>query len=249
MSWRTESIQAVAFVTPGVAQPDALKIWQTLFENDSPDSFQRPVGGPAAQSNAMGVRENFNVGIMSQLGRITVNLAGSQASPSQGPPNLPDAGLASKKAAEFLVRVCSLGPVYRVGLAAGMTAQVSAAEAPKFISEMTGSVNFPNGSIDCIYQFNVRRPFESVGDFTMNRVRTWAMGEQQLLTINTNPGSPQATQVFSPVKIESIQIVNCRIDINSATIFGAVIGDHVSGMAEEMRLEMLLLMDIGDQIA
>ncbi len=244
MPWRVDSIQAVAFNAPTTGQsPDALAVWQQLFQA-GPDMFNRGQGAPAPVSTASGSIGSTQVTVTCQLGRVDIAISGSTDNPSEGPPAISDRESALASASEYLRLVATECSAFRVALVVGLSEQVDANEVPQHLAAAAG-VAFPASSADCIYQFNLKRPFKSIPEMQMNRITTWASGIQQMISITVGQNSPPSGPAISPLAVRSIPIINWKLDFNSASAPNASVLPNIDAVVAELASEMLSIVQNG----
>lgn len=237
IEWRADSVQAVAFVTPGALQPDALAIWNALYPGEGPEAFQRPSGAPNSLSTAAGPDGPAHAAITSQIGRIDLARRGRLAPSSNEPPTLADLDDAVHRAADQLKQLLSIVPVFRIALVASLSTNADVGYS-SILSNVTQGVTFPANAIDCIYQINVRRTSAVEIGISINRLCTWSSGEQSLIMFSVGGPGLQATG-GSPMTMKSVPIVNFNIDVNTATGPGAIISAEKSAMVDELASEVI----------
>lgn len=236
ITWRADSVQAVAFVMPGAPQPDALGIWSALSPEEGPEAFQKPSGAPNAVSTASGPEGSSQLAVTSQIGRIDIVRHGRAAPNSSGPPTLDNLQEAMLRSAAQLKKILSLAPIYRLAIVASLSTNAEEGFS-RILSSVADGITFPENATDCIYQLNVRRRSSAKAELEINRLCTWSSGEQSLISFNVGGPGFQATG-NSPMTIRSVPIVNFNIDVNTATGPGFGIAPPDAALIDELAAEV-----------
>jgi len=245
MAWRTDSIQGVAFSQPTGALSDALSVWNLLFPDTTPDSFQKPPGQPAGPSTAGGPVAHGRLELTWQLGRIDFLLTRAPGPIEAGPPEIENVPGALLDVAAYINALSEPIAPFRIAIIGNLSQQSSEDKLASVLSREAGSAEFPGGATDCIYQFNVRRKFAADESIEMNRVCTWATGIQQLIAFSIGQNGDLATNPNGPLTIQSIPTVNFKIDVNSATAPGVKFDKGIPYYTEEMANELMNIVKHG----
>jgi hypothetical protein len=230
MTWRSDLIQAVIFPQPGQSQPEALKLWTSIFGDRGPDNFQRASSSPQSQTTASGKIDEFSWTIASQLGRIDVYcqaapVDGTNELPEVTPPQIENYADVCKKVSFVASKVAAQTNVARLAIALQLSEHVDVGKEAILVAEKTG-IAFPNDSLDPIYQFNVRSPFKTFPTVQMNRLCTFSAGLYQLVAVG-QIGTPV------PVAMASKPFVSFKIDVNT------MVGTEISTLDPALLLEEL----------
>jgi hypothetical protein len=228
MAWCADGIQAVLFTTPGLQHPDALKVWNWLFDGESPDNFQRGQPGPNQISNASAVRGLYNIVATSQFGRITISAHASEA-PGDGPPQIKDYEAALDEVAKLTRNVVDRIESNRLGLTLNMSQLTEAEGINEQMEKLTGGIKFPPSSTDLVYQFNQKTQLDFPKSVEINRICTWLTGAHQYFTMPTFGGVPTAS---------NMPFIAFNIDINTAGtghFTGAIADSIMNALAVEAK--------------
>jgi hypothetical protein len=235
MVWKADVVQGVLFTVPSERQIDALDAWQTAFKGESPEGFRRPPN-PILPSHAEGASAGVRITITSLLGRLDV--VATPPAPTaviKDRSQIEDLVGTTEEVTRILLALTDKVKIVRAGLVGNLSQSVGNEQAVAArLTEVTGAW-FPSPALDALYQVNVRRSYENLGRYEMNRVLTWSAGVYQVLTgqIGISP----------PVLQQSTPIVSLRIDVNSAPADG--ISEYVKLIMADNRNELLLLCEQG----
>jgi hypothetical protein len=208
MLWRADLVQAVIFTQPGLPQPDALALWSELFGTESPDNFQRAAPNPSSATNASGIRDNVNLTLTSQLGRVDVLLQGIDNNSGELP-RIDSFPKAIEKGTQYASALSAKLKPIRLAIVLSLACE-GADKAQAIIAEQTG-IRYPAGAIDPIYQFNLRTNLSSAPSITVNRLVNWSVGRYQMLKFSGDGASP--------VTVSAQEMIAWKIDVN--TVAGA----------------------------
>lgn len=208
MALEADTVQSVVFVEASQPQDDALRLWQAIFPDDSPDGYQKATALPTLMSTASGIRENVSVHLAVQVGRIDVACLPS-GNPSLHNGKVRSAKIADMRAAsatlERLVRrLVEKIEATRMAVVIDTSATVDTSGPTDILKGLLPSVRLPENSSDVIFQLNVRKYLPSV-EIEINRLCTWSTGEVQFISAGTG-GLPPI--VRNP-------IVSMKADVNT----------------------------------
>lgn len=229
MDWQADSIQGVIFVAPGEAQQDAISLWGTVFDGDSPDGFQKATASPTVVTHATGLRDGNPITLTSQLGRIDI-IAGPgptvTPAPNSPPPRIENVPAVATRVTDYLRRLAKTCRPIRAALVLDLGLSIQRGRESEELRAALPGV-FPVGAVEPHLQFNVPRPFETLPDLQMNRLCTYTGGEMGFIMMGSPPalgGGPIATTPF----------IGLKVDVNSA-------GDNriPTGKADDVISELL----------
>ncbi len=210
MDLQADNVQGVLFLTPGQAQDDAIKLWESLFPGDSPDAFQRANTSPSSilVSTASGERSGHQVVVTANVGRIDITLYPPQATiGSPVPARIADVAGAAKHLASMLKLFTERLEVLRIALVLDLSKTVSPGGESAALLELLPEFPFPKNVLDVALQFNSRRPLTTVPDLEINRLCIWTTGHIGVTQIV--PGRGHVMMRTSP-------FVGIKVDINTA---------------------------------
>ncbi|MGY4281491.1 hypothetical protein ACVWXO_000711 [Bradyrhizobium sp. LM2.7] len=231
MDWKGDQLQAAFFLRRGT-QLTAAEVWKDVFGGSS-DSFQRdPATGV---SNASGARQGRQLGVVCQLGRVDISCLPAPLGTQEEFPQIENVSDALKELCEYSAKFAAGVALARTALVATLSTQVAnSEEGIKRLRDLTG-VNFPVGTIDPVYQFNVRTPI-GPKSIEVNRLCTWSAGEAQLLTVAAGGGSP--------IVVVARQFASLKVDVN--TVPQQILPDKVGAeLFSDLAKEILDIADRG----
>lgn len=230
MNFQADSIHGVLFPVPGQHQDDALKLWGSVFPNDSPDGFQRATSSPSLNSSASGEREGFNTTINAQVGRIDLILTHPlpQVPVDPSPPRMGDIAGATARITDLMKRIILNMKVGRVAIVLDLAKSITPGSESEVLLQSLPNFPFPDNVSDVNLQFNSRRSFETVPDLLMNRLCTLATGQVGFVI---NP------QIQGSSVMKMTPYVGLKIDVNSNGNFqfpAEVVGSIINELSAEV---------------
>lgn len=214
MTWKADQLQMVLFPLQGAKQATGLDLWNIISGGVPPDAFQKQNGLPGSVSLTSGEIGQYQVALSTQLGRIDLGIQPTENEIFEDePPYIRDleAGLAFIK--DKACQIADSSSWSRFAIVTQLTFEANSSESAIEILNRHTQARFPEGSIDNILQFNIRKKFEEAPFFEMNRLCTWSKGIRQQFTSVYNGNNP--TAVSMPVRTAEIAVL--KIDVNSAT--------------------------------
>tara|TARA_R110000824_G_scaffold19504_2_gene75407 strand:+ start:7340 stop:8074 length:735 start_codon:yes stop_codon:yes gene_type:complete len=208
MNWKADTVLGVLFTPPGQKQPSSLELWSELFPNDTPDQFQKSNPTPNLHSNASGIRDGFTVTIDSQTGRTQIVLGSANSPMIQEPPRIDNVEEAIIRLKELMSVLARKLDTVRLALVVDCSETVQDSDLSQRFRNELPHANLPENTIDPVYQFNVRKPFDFDNSVVMNRLCTWNTGHQGFVLGNLPP-------IFDPSQINMKPFIGFKIDVNS----------------------------------
>jgi hypothetical protein len=243
MAWSADSISCVMFTQPqpGLAAPDALQLWQTIF-GASPQAYNQ-LPPAASGSQASGVVGNFLMMLTAQLGRADLTLhpapsvtVGTAVAPGIFPPAIADAAGALDAIATRARTFVTLGAPSRLAILVNLSKPANGpAETAAEFQRDTG-ISIPLGSTDLTFAYNCAK--KTRDGIPLNRIRRWITGAQQFVVMQINPGVAPALPL-----LQNAYVTMYQIDVNTAAHQAAAFAPQdVSGVFDQLVAEAKDLM-------
>jgi hypothetical protein len=174
-----ESVLLAAFLRG--APPNALRLWNTAFEND-PSAFQTPSSGP---SFARGTVGEYGVTVSAQPGRVDITFTGTEPGTAQmTPPALGNLRETLDFALSALPKTIPMLEVMRLAVVIqGHTATKDSAEAIELIKTWLPGIPTPDGATEITYQVVVPKKSELVPGRELTQICRWETVRFQTLEI------------------------------------------------------------------
>lgn len=216
-----ESLQLALFLRGG-PQFDAIKLWSLAF-SESPSGFQTIAPG---HTISQGIKDNDNVQIISQTGRIDILIQGPPPNPAQ--PKFVVLADINATINRGLAIVDILLNHVQVGRTACVIQGSNLSNSPEGavlkMAEMLPMLPVPAETSDLHYQVLVTRDSKLVSGRRIRKVCRWQTAQMQMVTIDPVQGSSIVTQkhgahtyidVYSEhlELLDSKQSIECLIEV------------------------------------